>query len=170
MKESFVSIVGSIATVALIVIATRWLSSAKGAEFPKTRDSTHIYEIKWQWRAVGFVGGLFGIVICVWSWYDLHSPDGFLIAIAVIFVIAGLWLASGSIITDEAGVTKTVFFHSRSLAWKGIDEVRVHKKHGGAVELRSASRSLVIDSRLNAFQYFLKEVEERTGLSGKVPD
>jgi len=40
----------------------------------------------------------------------------------------------------------------------------VHKKQGGAIELRSGSQKLVIDSRFDAFQHLLNEIEDRTQL------
>lgn len=40
MENSLLSIIGSIVTVALIAVATRWVSGAKGAQFTKTRDGT----------------------------------------------------------------------------------------------------------------------------------
>lgn len=164
MGSSFLSIVGSIATVALIAIATRWVSSAKGSQLPKTRDGASVYGIKWQWRAVGFAGGLFAVVMSVWSWHDLHRPEWGLIAISVTFLIISLWLASGSVTTNQSGITKRGLWYSRSFHWKEIKEVRLHKRQGGAIELRSGAGKLIIDSRFNAFQHLLNEIEDRTQL------
>ncbi len=164
MGSSFLSIVGSIATVALIAIATRWVSGAKGSQLPKTRDGASIYGIKWQWRAVGFAGGLFAVVMSVWSWHDLHCPEWGLIAISVTFLILSVWLASGSVTTNQSGITKSGLWYSRSFQWKEITEVRLHKKQGGAIELRSGARKLIVDTRFNAFQHLLTEIEDRTQL------
>ena len=113
MGSSFLSVVGSIATVALIVIATRWLSGAKGSQLPKTRDGASVYGIKWQWQTVGLVGGVFWVVVSIWSWRDHHArPDGVLIAITVAFVAAGIWLARGS---RGASGTHAPFSGKRSL-------------------------------------------------------
>ena len=49
-------VIRGVATVALIVYATRWLSTAKGAQVPRTRDKANVYDMKWQIRAVGLVG------------------------------------------------------------------------------------------------------------------
>jgi hypothetical protein len=163
--RSFLSVVGSIATVALIAVATRWLSSAEGEQFPKALGGASVYGIKWQWRAIGLVGGIFWAALSIWSWFDRYSsPDGLLIAISLVFVMAGLWLASGSVITNQVGITKRSLWHSRSFQWKDITEIRVYKKQGGAIELRSGSRKLVIDSRFDAFQHLLSEIENHTRL------
>ena len=165
MGSSFLSVVGSIATVALIAVATRWLSSAKGSQLPKTRDGASVYGIKWQWQIVGLVGSVSWVVVSIWSWLDHHSrPDGVLVTITVAFVAAGLWLASGSVTTNDSGITKRGLWHSRSFEWKEIREIRLHKKQGGAIELRSGARKLIIDSRINAFQHLLNDIEARTQL------
>jgi hypothetical protein len=167
MGGSFLSVVGSITTVALIVIATRWLSGAKGSQVPRTREGTSVYEIKWQWRAVGFAGAVFWVVVLTWSWHDLHSrPDGLLIAITVAFVAIGLWLASGSVSTNRVGITKRVLWGSRSFQWGDITEIRLHEKQGGAIELRAGPQKLVIDSRFVAFEHLLKEIKDHTQLGG----
>jgi hypothetical protein len=164
MQKS-ISFIVQVATVALIVIASRWLFGARGAALPRTRDGNSIYGIKWQWRAVGLAGGAFWIIVSIWSWHDQHSrPDGVLIAITIVFLTVGLWLASGSVTTNQTGITKRVLWLSRSFTWKDITEVRVHKKQGGAIELRSGSRKLIIDSRFVGSQHLLNEIEDHTQL------
>src|SRR5581483_5390439 len=137
----------------------------KGSLFPTTRDGASLYRIKWQWRAVGLVGAVFWVVVSIWSSLEQHSrPDAVLIGITVAFVIAGLWLASGSVTTNQTGITKKGLWHSHSFQWKDITEVRLHKKRGVAIELRSGGQKLVIDSRLDAFQHLLNEIEDQTQL------
>lgn len=162
MGSLFLSIAGSIAAVALIAVATRWLSGAKGSSVPKIHDGASIYGVKWQWRTVGIVGGAFWVAVSIWSWRDEHSPDGILIAITVMFVTAGLWIASGSVTTNQSGITKRGLWRAKSFCWKEITEVRLHRKQGGAIELRSGSRKLVIDSRFDAFQHLLNEIKNQT--------
>jgi hypothetical protein len=164
MKGWFLEVVGSIATVALIAIATRWVSSAEGSQLPKARDGASLYGIKWQWRAVGFAGGILAVVMSVWSWHDLHRPDWGLIAISVTFLILSIWLASGSVTTNQNGITKNGLWYSRFFQWQEIAEIRLHKKQGGAIELRSGGRKLIIDSRFNAFQHLLNDIEAHTQL------
>ena len=165
MGNSFISAVGSAASVALIVVATRWLSEVKGAQFPRTRGGACVYGIKWQWRAVGLAGGIFWVILSIWSWRDLNHPGRTLLAaITVAFVAAGLWIGSGSVTTNRTGITKTALGRSRSFQWSDITEIRLHTKQGGAIELRAGAQKLVIDSRFVAFQHLLKEIEDQTQL------
>jgi len=53
-------------------------------------------------------------------------------------------------------------WRSLSFQWQDITEVRLHKKQGGAIELRSGAQKLVIDSRFDAFQHLLNEIEKHT--------
>jgi hypothetical protein len=164
MQKS-ISFIVQVATVALIVIASRWLFSARGAALPRTHDGSSIYGIKWQWRVVGLAGGAFWVIVSIWSWHDRHSrPDGVLIAITLVFLTVGLWLASGSVTTNQTGITKRVLWRSRFFPWKDITELRVHKRQGGAIELRAGSEKLIIDSRFVGFQHLLNEIEDHTRL------
>jgi hypothetical protein len=107
MTTSLGGIVSSTITVALIAVATRWLATAKGSDRPETRDGINLYRIKWQWRAAGFVGVVFWIAICILESRDFHSrPRGVSIGITVVFLAAGLWIATGSVTTDQTGITK----------------------------------------------------------------
>ena len=172
MDDSFRRLAGSIISIALIVIATRWLFGATGAQIPQTRGGANVYGIKWQWRAVGLGGAAFWVVATTWSWHELHSrPDGVLIAITLTFVTIGLWLATGSVSTDQTGITKRALGHPRSFLWRDITEIRLHERQGGAIELRAGPQKLVIDSRFVAFQHLLTEIEDRTHLrpSGASP-
>ena len=76
----------------------------------------------------------------------------------------GLWLASGSVITDQAGLTKRVLWYSHSFRWSEITEIRLPKKQAGGIELRAGSRKLLIDFRFNALRHLLDEIERHTGL------
>lgn len=165
MESSSLSFIGSIATVALTAIAIRWVLGAKGAQLPKTQDGTSVYGIKWQWRAIGISAGVFCLALLIWSWHDLHRPDGVLVVLSLTFATIGIWLASGSVSTNQTGITKRFLWHSRSLRWDEVTEVRLHTKQGGAIEVRAGSQKLVIDPRFDAFQHLLKEIEDHTSLS-----
>ena len=163
MTTSLGGIVSSTITVALIAVATRWLATAKGSDRPETRDGINLYRIKWQWRAAGFVGVVFWIAICILESRDFHSrPRGVSIGITVVFLAAGLWIATGSVTTDQTGITKKGLWRNYSFQWKEITEIRLHRKQGGAIELRAGAQKLVMDSRLNAFRHLLNEIEDRT--------
>jgi hypothetical protein len=161
---SSLSIIGQVATVALIVIATRWVFGAKGANFPRTHDGANVYGIKWQWRVLGFAGGAFWIVLSICSLHDRRSTYWTFIIVSAVFVLIGLWIASGAVTTDQNSITKRVLWHSQSFRWCDITELRLHTKQGGTIELRAGPRKLVIDSRFVAFQHLLKEIEYQTKL------
>jgi len=156
-----------VASIVLIVVATRWLFAAKGPTLPRTRDGISVYGIKWQWRAVGFAGGAFWVVMSIWSLRDMHSR-GVIIVITGAFVAAGLWLASGSVTTNQKGITKKVLWWSRTFHWGEITEIRLYKKQIGAIELRAGGQKLAIDSRFVAFQHLLNEIEDQTKLQPSV--
>jgi len=169
--SSVFSILGSVATVALIVIATRWVSAAKGAALPISSNGTNLYRIKWQWTAVGCAGTFFCIVLSIWSWHDLHSPDWTLIISSMVLALMSLWLGSGAVTTNQSGITKSVIWHSRSFRWDDITEIRLHKNDGGAIDLRAGRQKLIIDVRFVARQHLLTEIIARTKLQpiGKLP-
>ena len=60
-------------------------------------------------------------------------------ATAIVFFVLGVWLASGSVSTTQTSITKRVLWRSLSFRWDQITEVRLHKKDGGAIELRGRS-------------------------------
>jgi hypothetical protein len=163
--NDFSNIAWQAATVALIVIAMRWLGRARGAESPKVRVGGNIYGIKWQVRLVGYSGALFFVGVIIWFRRDLASAgDETLAVIMFAFGLLGLWYASGSITTDERGVTKKGFFLSRSFRWDDITEVRLHKRDGGAIELRAGSQKVIVDSRFAASHHLLEEIIAQTKL------
>lgn len=158
------SFFAQVATVALTAAALGWLYRAKGAALPKTDDGRNAYGIKIQFRAVGIIGGAFFTVLLVWSWLDLHRPEIVFIAMTLVFSAMGLWLGSGAVITDQAGITKRVLWYSRSFRWGDITEIRLPKKQAGGIELHAGSQKLVIDFRFNALRHLLEEIEDHTGL------
>jgi hypothetical protein len=161
--QSSLSLTSEVVVVALIAIAIRWLSTARGSNLPRTRDGLYIYEIKWQWRLFGLICGVFWIVIFAWSWHDLGHPDGLLTAMTATFVLIIVSVAIGSVITSQTGITKRTIWRSTSFPWKEVTEIRLHKKQGGAIELRSGSRKMVVgDSRFDAREHLLNEIQERT--------
>jgi len=163
MRESFLRFVVSIVTVSLIAAGTRWLSTAKGAQFPKALDGTKVYGIKWQWRIVGLGSAVFWAALCICFWRDPHpGRTGLFLVITLVSIAVGLWLASGSVTINESGITKKSLWTSLFFQWKDITEIQLHKKQGGAIELRAGSKKLIIDSRFDAFQHLLNEIENHT--------
>ena len=165
--SSISSVVGSAVIVALIVIVTRWVVGAKGAQLPRIRAATNVYAIKWQWRAIGLAGGLFSAFIAVKLFpYDLARAAGWVALIALsAMALLGLWMAIGmSVTTDEIGLTLKTLWNSTSIRWDDITEIRLHKRDGGAIELRAGPQKLIIDVRFVARQHLLNEIIAHTQL------
>ncbi len=166
MGSSIGTLIGSISTVLLIVLATRWLISAKGADLPRTRKGVDIYGIKLQWRVVALANIVLWVVILIGASHNFHSdPGSVLIGIAVLFILGGSWLAYESVNTAEVGISKRGLWGSRTFRWTEITEIRIHARDGGgAIELRKGSQRIVIDSRFVAYDHLLSEITERTEL------
>lgn len=162
MTNSMVSILSSAATIVLIVVITRWLSSAQGAQSPRTKGDLNVYGIKWPLKALAVIAVVFCVVLSFWFWRDGHHPDWTMIGITALFVTIGFPLGTGSVETNQAGIRKVGVWRSRFFRWSEITEIRLHTKQGGAIELRADSRKLIVDSRFIAFQHLLKEIEDRT--------
>jgi hypothetical protein len=98
----------------------------------------------------------------------LHTPpsrqDEIFAAFTILFVAMCLWIASGSLTSNQFGITKKGLWRSHTFGWGDITEIRLHKKQGGAIELRADSQKLVIDFRIIAFEHLLREIEDRTHL------
>lgn len=153
-----------IATVAMIVVVTRWVLTAHGPAFPRLSGSLRFYGLKWQWRAVAFVGSCFWIGLTIWSWVEAGSPKTSILVVTLVFVLIGVWLGSGSVITGESGIERKAIWRSHSLRWKDITEIRLHQRHGDAIELRAGSKRMTIDSRFVATQELLEEIVNHTRL------
>jgi hypothetical protein len=165
--SSISSVVGPAVTVALIVIVTRWVVGAKGAQLPRIRAAANVYDIKWQWRAIGLAGCLFFTVIAMKLFpYNLAKAAGWMSLIAFpAMALLGLWMAIGmSVTTDEIGITQKRVWHSTSIPWNDITEIRLHKRDGGAIELRAGPQKLIIDVRFVARQHLLNEIIAHTQL------
>jgi len=165
--SSISSVVGAAVTIALIVIVTRWVVGAKGAHLPRIRATTNVYDIKWQWRAIGLAGGLFSAVIAIKLLpYDLATAAGWVSLIAFpAMALLGMRMAIGiSITTDEIGITQKSLWHSTLIRWDDITEIRLHKRDGGAIELRAGPQKLIIDVRFVARQHLLNEIIAHTQL------
>ena len=164
--SSIFSIIGQAATVALIVIATRWLSRAKGTELPKIRGDTSVYGMKWQWRVVGLAAGLGYSALVLLPPYNLNKVAGWVSLIAMLVLgLLGLWMAiGGSVTTDPGGITMKGLWRTTSVRWHDVTEIRLHKRDGGAIELRAGPQKLIVDVRFVARQHLLDEIIANTRL------
>ena len=98
------------------------------------------------------------------SWLDLHRPEWDVIAISIAFLRIGVWLTVGSVTTNQIGIAKSFLGYRRSFKWKDITEIRLHKRQGGAIELRSGPQKLIVDFRCNAFHLLSNAIKDRTNL------
>lgn len=158
-------IVEGIVTVALIVFVTRWLSTAKGPDTPKTAGNVSIYEIKWPVRAVAYAAAALCLVFVFADLRaDLIGGRWFVHVLFAAFGLGGVWFGTGVVSSDQNGISKRSLWRSFSFRWEDITEVRLRKRDGGAIELRGKARKLIIDSRFVAQAHLQREIEQHTGL------
>jgi hypothetical protein len=165
MSDSFISIIGQIITATLIVIATRWLTQAKGTSCPIVQENAHVYTVKWQLRLMGIIVVIFCVSLLLWFWHDFISVSlrgRVLLIIPLSVILIGLWGTYGKVVTDGRGIKKEGLLHSTSLRWEEITAVQLHNRHGGAIEVRTASQKIIIDFRFNALEYLLEEIIRHT--------
>jgi hypothetical protein len=166
-----VNLLWQVATIALIVIATRWLFSARGTSVPIERGGDSLYRVKTQWRAVGVLASAFCAVLAAKSFGDLPSASSWVsLAIFLPLVAAGLWIATGVVTINESGISKKILWYSKSIYWKDVTQLRIYRKQGGAIEVRSSSKKLIVDARINAFDHLLKQVLEHADLQCAAED
>jgi hypothetical protein len=158
-------LVRGVVTVALTVYAIRWLSSAKGPQSPRIRGDVSVYEIKWQLRAVAYAGAALSFGLGVANLRDDLARRGWIAAMFLLaFGLLAVWFGTGNVTSDQNGITKRFLWHSVALRWDEITEVRLHKRDGGAIELRGNLRKLIVDSRFVAPTYLQQEITQRTKL------
>jgi hypothetical protein len=153
------------ATVALIAFAVRWLTTAKGSDSPKIRGEAAVYGIRWPVRAVAYAAAVLCLVL---AFIDLREDfsDGRW-PVNVLFAALALgaaWFGTGVVTSDQKAISKRFLWHSSSLKWEEISEVRLHKRDGGAIELRGNGRKLIVDSRFVAPAHLRREIEQHTKL------
>jgi hypothetical protein len=154
--------------VAAVVFAARWLLNANATQFPQTRGNTHIYGIKWQMRVIGCTGSLVFLVIIIAFRHDWVIGGGrWLVWIPISLIFLGVGIATGSVATDENGITKKTVGFSRSIRWGEITEIRFHPKQSH-LEVFAGPRKLSIDLRFVAIQKLLDEIATRTNLQPKM--
>lgn len=154
-----------VVTVALTVYAIRWLTTAKGPQCPKIQGDVSVYEIKWPLRAVAYAGAALCIGLTIVGFRDDLARGRWLVSVLFMaFTLLAVWFGTGVVTSDQKGITKRFLWHSVFLRWDEITEIRLHKRDGGAIELRSNRRKLIIDSRFVAPTYLQQEIAQRTKL------
>lgn len=168
MELSPVRFILGVSEVTAVVFVVRWLLNAKETQFPQIRGNTHIYGIKWQMRVIGCTGSLVFLVIIIAFRHDWAIGSGrWLVWIPIALIFLGVGIATGSVATDENGITKKTFGFSRSIRWVEITEIRFHPKQN-YLEVFASPRKLSIDLRFVAIQKLLDEVATRTNLQPKM--
>jgi hypothetical protein len=158
--------VKGIVPVALTAYAIRWLFNRNGGpQAPKIHGDVKEYEIKWQLRVSAYLAAAlsFGFV-AVNLRYDVAQGRWLTNLFLLAFGLLGLWFGTGLVTSDQNGITKKFLWHSVSLRWNEITEVRLHKRDGGAIELRGNMRKLIVDSRFVAPMYLENEIAQQTKL------
>lgn len=165
MRNSILTLVVQAVSVGLIVVASRWLFAAKGTDTPRVRGNIRIYTIKSQWRIVGMASAILCGALTIQSLRDFSSRAGWVSVILLSALsLSGLWISIGTVTTDESTITKSTLGYSRSLRWEELTEIRSHSKHGGAIEIRTGSKKIVVDSRFNATKFLLEEIVGKSHL------
>ena len=157
-------IVWETAIVVLIVAVTRWLLDGKGVKTRKTIDSTHVYGVKRRVKITGFAGaGLFALLLVAFL-RESFSPRGlWLDAIPLFFILLGIWLAIGSVTTNESGIAKKTLWSTRALQWNEVSAIRFYERQN-YIELRGKNRKLTVDVRFIALKQLLDDIVSHTKL------
>jgi hypothetical protein len=126
-----------------------------------------VYEIKWPLRVIAYACAAICLgIAAVGVRDDLahgHWPWPLAVGLTALALLA-LWLGTGVVTLDQNGIAKKFLWHSVSLRWDEITEVRLHKRDGGAIELRGNLRKLIVDSRFVAPAHLQQEIAQRTKL------
>ena len=162
MNPQASSILWEAATVGAIVVATRWLLGTQPGESFKTLQNYHIYGIRNRVRFAGFgVAGLFIVFTFVFRRDLSQSGDRWLVTIPIVFIFLGIWLATGSVITNSRGITKKTLWASRTIGWVDISGVCFYERQK-YIEVRAARQKISIDLRFVALRSLLDEILAHT--------
>jgi hypothetical protein len=158
-------VVKGVATVALIAFATRWVTLDKGPDAPKIEGTVAIYRIRWPVRAAAYTAAALFLVFAFADLRgDLTGRRWLVLLLFVTLALGAVWFGTGVVTLDETAISKRFLWHSSSLRWDEISEIRLHKRDGGAIELRGNGKNLIVDSRFVAPAYLRRALEQRTKL------
>jgi uncharacterized membrane protein len=147
------------AVVAAIVIVTRWLLRAPRVESPpETVQNTQVYAVRSRVKIAGFSIAAVFVVISLAFHHELSDPSGlWLMAIPVGFILLGIWLATGSVITSDRGITKKTIWSSQTVEWEKISGVRYYERQK-YIEVSGEGHKINIDLRFVALRNLLDEI------------
>jgi hypothetical protein len=152
------------AVVVVIAIVTKLLLGARQGEAPKTIRDSHIYAIRSRVKIAGFGAAAIFIVFSIGFRHELVDPSGpWLMGISVGFIYLGLWLATGSVITSDRGITKKTLWLSRTIEWKKISGVRFYERQK-YIEVLGEPHKIHIDLRFVALRDLLDEILGHTNV------
>jgi|KBSMisStandDraft_5_1062788.scaffolds.fasta_scaffold903700_1 hypothetical protein len=163
--SDLLDVVKGVATVALTVYGLRWLTTAKGSDTPRIHGEVAVYGIRWQIRAIAYAAAAIFLVL---AFVDLRGEFArgrwVMNLLFAALALGAAWLGTGTVTSDSKAISKKSLWHTSSLEWEEISEVRFHKRDGGAVELRGSGRKLIVDSRFVAAAHLRRDIEQRTKL------
>jgi hypothetical protein len=163
--SDLLDIVKGVATVALIAFATRWVTMDKGSDSPKIKGAVAIYRIRWPVRAAAYTAAVLSLVIAFANLSPHLAGHRWLVHLLFVTLAAGaVWFGTGVVTSDETAISKRLLWHSSSLRWDEISEIRLQRRDGGAIELRGNGKNLIVDSRFVARAHLLRAIEQRTKL------
>ena len=131
-------------------------------ESPKTVQNSKIYGVRSRVKIAGFsAAGIFAVISIAFH-NEFSDPGGLgLMAIPVGFIFLGIWLATGSVITSDRGITKKTFWSSRTIEWEKISVVRYHERQR-YIEVSGGGHKINIDLRFVALRDLLDEILRNT--------
>ncbi len=146
------------ATVAVIVVLTRWLLAAGQGEAPRIFQDSRMYGVRRRLQIAGFGAAAVFTILAFAFRREFASRRGIgLIMIPIGFVLLGAWLATGSVITNDQGITKKALFGSRSINWKRISGVCLYERQR-YIEVRAGDEKFSIDLRFVAQPDLLDQI------------
>jgi hypothetical protein len=160
MNANITGILLGAAMVTSIVIVTRWLLAAEQAEAPKTEKGSRIYGVRNRLKIAGF--GIVSIFIVFLVSFRHEDPRSlWLLTIPICFILLGIWLATGSVVTNAQGITKRTFWSSRAIRWEEISGVRYFGRQK-YIEVYTPKQKMSIDRRFVAHAGLLDEILRQT--------
>jgi hypothetical protein len=164
MIEGLGSAIGHVLTVAVTVYFVRFVLSIPKEESPQVRDDTLHFHTRWRVRLVGLIATVMSAVGFLGSRSLIFEERNYVLAaVPVLFLILGMWVASGVVTLDSAGITRKVLGFVRSFRWEEITEIEFFQRHH-AIRLRAGSHKMTIGGAYVAPRKLLDEITRRTGL------
>jgi len=137
----------------------------RGSDSAKTKGAVAIYGIRWPVRAAAYTAAVLCLVFACadlafrFSWPSLAGHHT-----VCDTALGAVWFGTGAVTSHATAVSKRFLWHSSSVKWEDIREIRLHKRDGGALETRGDGKRVIVDSRFVARAHLGREIEQRTKL------